>query len=162
MAPEVAVACPLASIAGKYDFKADIWSLGITAIEMAEMLPPNAGMNPIRAMKMVPNRPPPKLADPSTWSPDFNDFVSRCLVKDLVVRPRSVDLLAHPFIQKAVQLNPKIVFAEMIADYHRAKVALLDEGREDMMWSVSSSKSDQQREFTYMSPIPFFPAIVIA
>lgn len=92
MAPEV--------ILGKrYDNRCDVWSLGITAIEMAEGLPPNHEMNPMRAMRLVPQRPPPTLTDPRKWSKDFNDFIALCLTKDPENRPDCVELLGHAFIR---------------------------------------------------------------
>jgi serine/threonine protein kinase/N-acetylneuraminic acid mutarotase len=94
MAPEVI-------LGHKYDNRCDIWSLGITAIEMADGLPPNHDMNPMRAMRLVPSRPPPTLAEPKKWSNNFNDFIAHCLVKDPSKRPDCVDLLAHPFIRGA-------------------------------------------------------------
>lgn len=84
-----------------YDFKADIWSLGITAIEMAEMDPPNSDMHPMRAIFLIPTRPPPTLSDPDEWSEDFNDFLSCCLVKDPEERWSADELLQHPFIKGA-------------------------------------------------------------
>jgi hypothetical protein len=48
---------------------------------MAEGLPPNHEMNPMRAMRLVPQRPPPTLTDPKKWSKDFNDFLAQCLTK---------------------------------------------------------------------------------
>jgi hypothetical protein len=65
-----------------------VWSLGITVIELAEGLPPNHDMNPMRAMRMVPVKPAPTMTDPSLWSQDMNDFVVRAmhhLVSCLVV-----------------------------------------------------------------------------
>jgi len=94
MAPEV--------ILGKqYDNRCDLWSLGITAIDMAEGLPPNHEMNPMRAMRLVPQRPPPTLTDPKKWSKDFNDFIALCLTKDPEKRPDCMELLSHPFIRSS-------------------------------------------------------------
>lgn len=83
-----------------YDQKADIWSLGITAIELAEGNPPYHNMHPMRIIFLIPSRPPPTLTKPSQWSPEFNDFVGKCLTKDPDARPSSSDLLKHPFINK--------------------------------------------------------------
>jgi len=81
-----------------YDVKADIWSLGITAIEMAQGDPPYSNIHPMRAIFMIPSRPPPRLREPDKWSPEFNDFIAKCLTKEVDERPTSRDLLEHPFV----------------------------------------------------------------
>lgn len=84
----------------QYDGKADVWSLGITAIEMAEGEPPLAQMHPMRAIFLIPNRPPPTLKNPAGFSPVFADFLATCLKKDARERPTARELLAHPFIKR--------------------------------------------------------------
>ncbi|ETW10178.1 STE/STE20/MST protein kinase [Aphanomyces invadans] len=86
----------------QYDGKADIWSLGITAIEMAQGDPPLCNMHPMRAIFMIPSRPPPTLADPARFSPHFSEFLAACLKKDAAQRPTAEALLAHPFLKKDV------------------------------------------------------------
>lgn len=71
----------------KYNYKADVWSLGITAIEMADGRPPHTDMHPLRAMVLIPNKPPPTLADPSKWSPELNDFIAKCCTKGTSFTP---------------------------------------------------------------------------
>ncbi|CAJ0584010.1 unnamed protein product, partial [Mesorhabditis spiculigera] len=96
-----------------YDTKADMWSLGITAIEAAEGRPPYAEIHPMRAIFMIPTKPPPTLKEPSDWSHEFNDFVIRCLVKKPDERATAAELLKHPFIVNAE--GPGIL-EEMIQD----------------------------------------------
>eukprot|EP00002_Diphylleia_rotans_P014954 TRINITY_DN2900_c0_g4_i2.p1 TRINITY_DN2900_c0_g4~~TRINITY_DN2900_c0_g4_i2.p1 ORF type:complete len:346 (-),score=70.37 TRINITY_DN2900_c0_g4_i2:170-1207(-) len=84
-----------------YDYKADIWSLGITAIELAEMKAPNSDLPPMRAIFVIPIRPPPKFTKPEAWSPGLNDFIARCLVKDQKERPDAGSLLNLPYFSGA-------------------------------------------------------------
>ena len=84
----------------KYNFKADIWSLGITSIELAEGEPPYANLHPYRAMFAIKKKPPQGLTERNRWSPEFNDFVSKCLQIDPDERPSSTELLRHAFILK--------------------------------------------------------------
>ncbi|RNA29244.1 Serine threonine- kinase [Brachionus plicatilis] len=77
----------------KYNYKADIWSLGITCIELAEKQPPNTSLKPKDAMKMIKNEKSPKLKEPNEWSEFFQDFIAQCLVKNPKVRPNASHLL---------------------------------------------------------------------
>ena len=76
-----------------YDFKVDIWSLGITLIECAQMEPPYHEMSPMRVLLKIQKSEPPGLDRPSKWSREFNDFLKCSLVKDPNQRPRSEELL---------------------------------------------------------------------
>lgn len=84
-----------------YNSKCDVWSLGITAIELAEMHPPLHELHPMRALLMISQRPPPQLKSPGMWSKEFVDFISKCLVKVPKKRPSARELLKHPFILAA-------------------------------------------------------------
>ncbi|CAH1989239.1 unnamed protein product [Acanthoscelides obtectus] len=84
-----------------YDCVADIWSLGITALEMAEGKPPYGDIHPMRAIFMIPTKPPPSFREPDKWSPEFIDFVSSCLIKNPEDRATATDLLAHDFVGNA-------------------------------------------------------------
>ncbi|GMH67657.1 hypothetical protein TL16_g04737, partial [Triparma laevis f. inornata] len=81
-----------------YDGKADVWSLGISCIEMAESAPPHANLHPLRAIFIIPQKPPPTLADPDQWSPAMLDFVRICLHKNPSQRPDSSMISSHQFI----------------------------------------------------------------
>eukprot|EP01125_Pyxidicula_operculata_P021808 TRINITY_DN865_c1_g2_i4.p1 TRINITY_DN865_c1_g2~~TRINITY_DN865_c1_g2_i4.p1 ORF type:complete len:486 (-),score=142.07 TRINITY_DN865_c1_g2_i4:147-1604(-) len=106
MAPEV--------IEEDYDHKADIWSLGITAIEMAEGHPPHYNIHPMRAIFMIPTRPPPKLSNPENWSKEFIDFVAQCLVKKAKDRPASGKMLEHPFLKKVDKMSSKDILKPLL------------------------------------------------
>lgn len=96
-----------------YDCVADIWSLGITALEMAEGKPPYGDIHPMRAIFMIPTKPPPSFRDPDKWTPEFIDFVSVCLVKNPKERALATDLLQHVFIGNS---KPPNILSQMIAD----------------------------------------------
>lgn len=124
-----------------YNEKADIWSVGITAIEIAEGNPPYSDVHPMRVIFMIPSRPPPTLTNPAKWSDEFNDFIARCLTKDPKKRPTAKELLTHPFIEVGARcatsggpspLAPLIKKQDdVIKEIGREKAFGLDEDFED-------------------------------
>ncbi|XP_066558155.1 serine/threonine-protein kinase 4 [Amia ocellicauda] len=115
-----------------YNCVADIWSLGITAIEMAEGKPPYADIHPMRAIFMIPTNPPPTFRNPEVWSEPFQDFVKQCLVKNPEHRATATQLLQHPFIKTA---KPNSILRALITDAMETKLrkqeALQREQEED-------------------------------
>ncbi|XP_016533184.1 TRAF2 and NCK interacting kinase a isoform X10 [Poecilia formosa] len=95
MAPEV-IACD-ENPEATYDCKSDLWSLGITAMEMAEGAPPLCDMHPMRALFLIPRNPAPRLKS-KKWSKKFQSFIESTLVKSHSHRPSTEQLLLHPFI----------------------------------------------------------------
>lgn len=97
-----------------YDYKVDIWSLGITLIEFAQMEPPNSEMSPMRVLLKIQKSEPPKLDQPSRWSRDFNDFLAKVLIKDPNQRPDTDVLMTLPFISR--NLDPKPI-RDLLLEY---------------------------------------------
>ncbi|KAJ3331376.1 SNARE-binding exocyst subunit S6 [Blyttiomyces sp. JEL0837] len=119
MAPEVITSEQQGT---EYDSKADIWSLGITAIEMAECSPPMFDLHPMRVLFMIPKLDSPVLKE-KKWSQAFQDFLQLCLNKDPEKRPTAEQLLKHPFVQKQ-SLSEKTVI-ELIQRSRKAKLSRL-------------------------------------
>ena len=95
-----------------YDSKCDIWSLGITCIEMAEGKPPYSEIRTFLVMKKIISNPPKGLSNSNLWSKDFNDFVMKCLTFDPLKRPSAKDLIKHNFITKVN--NGKFIIEKLI------------------------------------------------
>jgi len=118
-----------------YNEKADLWSLGITCLELAEGKPPYSNIHPMRAIFMIPSRPPPKLTEPEKWSKEFNEFVASCLIKDPDHRPTAEELLKHTFV---VNAKPASVLVGLI---EQANSIIAKVGREYLMEHSSEDES---------------------
>uniref|UniRef100_A0A672YMT5 Serine/threonine-protein kinase TAO3 n=1 Tax=Sphaeramia orbicularis TaxID=375764 RepID=A0A672YMT5_9TELE len=102
MAPEVI----LAMDEGQYEGKVDIWSLGITCIELAERKPPLFNMNAMSALYHIAQNDSPTLQS-NEWSDPFRSFVDYCLLKIPQDRPSSGELLRHDFVRR--ERSPRIL-----------------------------------------------------
>ncbi|XP_037126572.1 serine/threonine-protein kinase 10 [Syngnathus acus] len=126
MAPEV-VMCETMKDA-PYDYKADIWSLGITLIELAQIEPPHHDLNPMRVLLKIAKSEPPSLDQPSKWSQEFRDFLRRALDKNPEARPTAVQLLGHPFVNSVTTNRP---LRELVAEAKAEVMEEIDDNGED-------------------------------
>ncbi|XP_023287175.1 serine/threonine-protein kinase 10-like [Seriola lalandi dorsalis] len=126
MAPEV-VMCET-SKDRPYDYKADIWSLGVTLIELAQIEPPNHEMNPMRVLLKIAKSDPPTLMQPSRWSPEFSDFLKRCLDKNVDNRWNPTQLLQHSFVTSVTDSKP---LRELIAEAKAEVTEEIEEHKEE-------------------------------
>ncbi|GLD58048.1 serine/threonine-protein kinase 4-like protein [Lates japonicus] len=123
-----------------YNCVADIWSLGITAIEMAEGKPPYADIHPMRAIFMIPTNPPPTFRNPGLWSQAFREFVSQCLVKNPEQRATATQLLQHPFIKSA---KPNSILRALITDAMEIKLKRQEEAEQREQDAEDDDNSDE-------------------
>eukprot|EP00936_MAST-01D_sp_MAST-1D-sp1_P001983 g1983.t1 len=99
----------------RYDGKADVWSTGITAIEMAQREPPHADIHPMRAIFMIPSKPSPVLEEHDKWTESFHEFLRRCLVKKPDGRATAESAAQLDFISAAVATGGRR--RELIREY---------------------------------------------
>ncbi|CAD6189198.1 unnamed protein product [Caenorhabditis auriculariae] len=125
MAPEV-IACD-ENPEATYDSRSDLWSLGITSLEMAEGHPPLCDMHPMRALFLIPRNPPPRLKRVKKWSKKFEGFIETVLVKDYHQRPYTDQLLRHPFIREQPQERSVRMAIKEHIDRHRRVNSKKDE-----------------------------------
>ncbi|KAF4333221.1 STE STE20 YSK kinase [Fusarium beomiforme] len=123
-----------------YDHKADIWSLGITALELANGEPPYADIHPMKVLFLIPKNPPPRLE--GNFTKAFKDFIELCLQRDPKDRPTAKDMLRHPFIRRAKRTS---YLTELIERHTRW--AATHKGEDDDNWdSANSGRAPAERE----------------
>ncbi|XP_014746679.1 PREDICTED: serine/threonine-protein kinase 10 isoform X2 [Sturnus vulgaris] len=138
MAPEVVMCETMKDT--PYDYKADIWSLGITLIEMAQIEPPHHELNPMRVLLKIAKSDPPTLSCPSKWSQEFRDFLKKALDKNPETRPSAAQLLEHPFVSKVTS--------------NRALRELVAEAKAEVMEEIEESRDEAEEDDSSESASP--------
>uniref|UniRef100_A0A8D0KXY7 non-specific serine/threonine protein kinase n=1 Tax=Strix occidentalis caurina TaxID=311401 RepID=A0A8D0KXY7_STROC len=144
MAPEVVMCETMKDT--PYDYKADIWSLGITLIEMAQIEPPHHELNPMRVLLKIAKSDPPTLSCPSKWSLEFRDFLKTALDKNPETRPSAAQLLEHPFVSKVTSNR---ALRELVAE---AKAEVMEE-IEDSRDEVEEDDSSESASVSAPGPV---------
>lgn len=130
LAPEIVEECG-------YNEKVDIWALGISIIEMAELYPPYYGISPMRVLNLISQNPPPKFKDENAHSYHIQQFLASCLNKSSQQRPSAYTLLKHPFVTQIKRQE----FMELLEKLSE-KITLYG-GIEKALEVVKSTKTDQ-------------------
>uniref|UniRef100_A0A8C1N3B2 non-specific serine/threonine protein kinase n=1 Tax=Cyprinus carpio TaxID=7962 RepID=A0A8C1N3B2_CYPCA len=141
MAPEV-IACD-ENPEATYDYRSDLWSCGITAIEMGEGAPPLCDMHPMRALFLIPRNPPPRLKS-KKWSKKFFSFIETCLVKNYNHRPSTEQLLKHPFIRD--QPNERHVRIQLKDHIDRTRKKRGERDETEYEYSGSEEEGEEAQE----------------
>ncbi|KAF4118739.1 mitogen-activated protein kinase kinase kinase kinase 4-like isoform X1 [Onychostoma macrolepis] len=141
MAPEV-IACD-ENPEATYDYRSDLWSCGITAIEMGEGAPPLCDMHPMRALFLIPRNPPPRLKS-KKWSKKFFSFIETCLVKNYNHRPSTEQLLKHPFIRD--QPNERHVRIQLKDHIDRTRKKRGERDETEYEYSGSEEEEEEAQE----------------
>uniref|UniRef100_A0AAQ6A1K4 non-specific serine/threonine protein kinase n=1 Tax=Amphiprion ocellaris TaxID=80972 RepID=A0AAQ6A1K4_AMPOC len=144
MAPEV-VMCETMKDA-PYDYKADIWSLGITLIELAQIEPPHHELNPMRVLLKIAKSEPPTLEQPYKWSQEFKDFLKKALDKNPEIRPTAVQLMEHPFVRSVTSNRP---LRELVAEAKAEVMEEIEDNREE-------GEEDDAMELTVVPNLDLF------
>ncbi|XP_021570904.1 serine/threonine-protein kinase 10, partial [Carlito syrichta] len=126
MAPEVVMCETMKDT--PYDYKADIWSLGITMIEMAQIEPPHHELNPMRVLLKIAKSDAPTLLTPSKWSVEFRDFLKVALDKNPETRPTAAQLLEHPFVSS---ITSNKALRELVAEAKAEVMEEIEDGRDE-------------------------------
>ncbi|NXU85681.1 STK10 kinase, partial [Xiphorhynchus elegans] len=154
MAPEVVMCETMKDT--PYDYKADIWSLGITLIEMAQIEPPHHELNPMRVLLKIAKSDPPTLSCPSKWSLEFRDFLKKALDKNPETRPSAAQLLEHPFVSKVTSNRAlRELVAEAKAEVMEEIEESRDEAEEDDSSESASPPGKHKRDPSEVSQLSF-------
>eukprot|EP00727_Mastigamoeba_balamuthi_P000543 m51a1_g10486 putative C-tail anchored protein, protein kinase domain (491) ;mRNA; r:50726-53101 len=145
-----------------YTFTADIWSIGITCIEMADRYPPWANLNPVRAMIMIGKCNPPTFQNPKLWSREFNSFLEECLCKNAQARSNAEKLLQarqqtqtqtrthqrplHPFLEGAKGTSAGEVMRDLVTYVQRIRKKTPQQSNPPI--SITALKNPNSREAT--------------
>lgn len=178
MAPEVILTDPEAgNKTASYDTKADIWSIGITAIEIAEKNPPLSDIHPMRALFLIPNSTL-GLAKPKSWSKPFQEFIALCLTKEPAKRPSAAECLKHPFLAKAEKFDRVKIIGELvqkvkiIREKKKAGIEIDDDEEDERVSEVpakvisetmklAKQNAEKQQEATSIPSVPSTAARII-
>ncbi|KAF2206817.1 hypothetical protein CERZMDRAFT_115552 [Cercospora zeae-maydis SCOH1-5] len=138
-----------------YDFRADIWSLGITAMEMANGEPPRSDVHPMKVLFLIPKEKPPRL-EGSKFSREFKEFVTLCLNKDPEKRPSAKSLLKHSWIKRAGKTETLQELVWMAKDLEHNGGAREKDIRyyEETLKSMGRADNDDEWVFDTIKPVP--------
>lgn len=112
-APEVMLSPP------RWSDKCDVWALGVSVIEMADLLPPHCNASSVaQAMRLIQTKPSPSLQNPNKWSIELTSFVAKCVLRTAADRPSAQDLAqSEPLLRKAKSVPEQLCsrIAEFVA-----------------------------------------------